>query len=97
MPLGHVAVVTRVIDARLIEVDPANWAFPGAISHGVQVFDVSESSDWTTVRVELRQRDHFGSVYATNGFIYGRPIDFGPQIMNMAEALSALRTSGRHR
>src|SRR5215475_3937838 len=64
MPLGHLAVVTRVIDSREIEVDHANWA-PGAIRREVHVLDVSADNDWSAVRVELGQRDHFGAVYAT--------------------------------
>jgi hypothetical protein len=38
----------------------------------------------------LRERDRFGEVYATNGFIYGRPVEIGPQIINIAQALKAL-------
>jgi hypothetical protein len=87
MPLGHVAVVTRVISAREIEVDHANWALPGAITRKAQVLDVSTDNDWTAVRVGLRERDHFGAVYTTNGFIYGRPIELGPQIVDVAEVL----------
>lgn len=90
MPLGHVAVVTRVFGARMIEIDHANWASPGAISRSVEVVDVSENNDWSVVRVELGRSDYFGQVYATNGFIYGHPIDLGPQIIHMA---AALRTS----
>jgi hypothetical protein len=90
MPLGHIAVVTRVVGAREIEIDHANWASPGAISRGVEVVDVSEKNDWSAVRVELGRSDYFGQVYATDGFIYGHPIDLGPQIINVA---TALRTS----
>src|SRR6516164_6322728 len=72
MPLGHIAVVTRVIDAREIEVDHANWT-PGAIRRQVLVVDVSAGNDWTAVRVELGDGDRFGAQYATNGFIYGWP------------------------
>lgn len=93
MPLGHLAVVTRVISSREIEVDHANWAAPGAISRGVQVLDVSPDNNWTEVRVELGAKDHFGDVYATNGFIYGRPIELGPQIVDIAQALKDLRAS----
>ena len=74
IPLGHIAVVTRVINGREIEVDQANWAHPGAISRQDQVLDVSTDNNWTAVRVGLRGRDNFGAVYATNGFIYGWPI-----------------------
>jgi hypothetical protein len=86
MPLGHIAVVTRVIDAREIEVDHANWT-PGAIRRQVLVVDVSAGNDWTAVRVELGDGDRFGAQYATNGFIYGWPVELGPQIIHLAEAL----------
>src|SRR3954452_11163375 len=42
MPLGHVAVVTRVIGPRRIEIDHANWASPGEITTGATAVDVSE-------------------------------------------------------
>ena len=94
MPLGHIAVVTRVLNGREIEVDHANWAVPGAISRQVQILDVSTDNNWAAVRVGLRDRDRFGAVYATNGFIYGRPVELGPQIINVAEALRAFRGDG---
>jgi hypothetical protein len=78
MRMGHVAVVSRVINPREIEVDQANWWGPGmhgGISHGMPVVDVSENNDWTAVRVGLGQSGDFGSVYPTNGFIYNRPDD----------------------
>ena len=90
MPLGHIAVVTRVIDPREIEVDHANWA-PGAVRRQVRVLDVSTNNDWTAVRVELPEREHFGTVYATDGFIYGWPLELGPQIIKVAEALRVLQ------
>lgn len=76
MRLGHVAVVTRVMNARTIIVDQANWpsnAMRGGISHNVAVVDVSEANNWSAVRVELAQSGGFGSVYPTYGFIYNRP------------------------
>jgi surface antigen len=77
MRLGHVAVVTRIINARELLVDHANWPsggiHGGAISHSVAVVDVSEANNWTAVRVELGHEDKFGSVYPTYGFIYNRP------------------------
>ncbi len=72
MYLGHVAVVSKVINDREIEVDHANWAGEG-IMHNVPVVDVSENNDWTAVRVGLGRGDSFGSVYPTYGFIYDRP------------------------
>lgn len=77
MRLGHVAVVTRVIDSRTVEIDHANWAGPGAtkggISRGIPVIDVSEYNDWSAVRVGLGHSGDYGSVYPIYGFIYDRP------------------------
>jgi surface antigen len=72
MRLGHVAVVTRVVNDREIEIDHANWAGRG-VARGVPVVDVSENNDWTAVRVGLGSADFFGSIYPTYGFIYDRP------------------------
>lgn len=72
MRLGHVAVVTGVINNREIEIEHANWAGRG-IAHSVPVVDVSENNDWTAVRVGLGRSDTFGSIYPTYGFIYDRP------------------------
>ncbi|MEA2737114.1 MAG: hypothetical protein QOH05_421 [Acetobacteraceae bacterium] len=77
MRLGHVAVVTQVINAREVMVDHANWPTGGGrggVSHDVAVVDVSEANNWSAVRVELgRGYGEFGSVYPTYGFIYNRP------------------------
>jgi CHAP domain len=72
MRLGHVAVVERVINARVIEVNQANWVPQGRVSHGVPVVDVSEDNNWTSVRVGLAADGSFGAVYPTYGFIYDR-------------------------
>ncbi|HET8997018.1 MAG TPA: CHAP domain-containing protein [Acetobacteraceae bacterium] len=72
MPLGHVAVVTKVINPREIEIDQANWVH-GRVTRGVPVVDVSEANDWTAVRVEMGHSGSFGSVYPTYGFIYDKP------------------------
>ena len=76
MRLGHVAVVTRVVSDREIEIDHANWAGPGAskgaVSRGMSVIDVSPDNSWTQVRVTLGG-DKYGSIYPTYGFIYDRP------------------------
>jgi surface antigen len=76
MRLGHVAVVSRIINAREVEIDQANWwgaGMRGGVSHNVPVVDVSEANDWSAVRVALGRSDDFGSVYPTYGFIYDRP------------------------
>jgi hypothetical protein len=78
MHSGHVAVVSRVMNARTIQIDHANWAGPGirrgTVMRGVTVVDVSDRNDWTAVRVQVgHSADSFGRTYATHGFIYNRP------------------------
>lgn len=89
MRMGHVAVVSRIIDARNIEIDHANWAGPGggrgAVSRNVNVVDVSTNNDWTAVRVSLGRSGDYGSVYPTYGFIYDRP-DSGTLVANTSRA-----------
>ena len=82
MRSGHVAVVSRVISPRLIEIDHANWGGPGirrgSVMHGVDVMDVSANNDWTQVRVQVGwSNDQFGREYPTHGFILNRPDDGG--------------------
>ena len=81
MNLGHVAVVSRVIDSRNVQIDHANWASRGAISRNISVIDVSPNNDWTAVRVALAWGNDYGSVYPTYGFIYDRP-DRGIMVAN---------------
>jgi surface antigen len=71
MPLGHVAVVTSVIDSRTILVTQANWVH-GSITNDVTMQDVSPNNDWTEVEVELGD-SHWGAAYPTYGFIYNQP------------------------
>lgn len=77
MQLGHVAVVTAVLDSREIEIEHANWAGPSAsktgISRNISVIDVSPGNNWAAVRVSLGRSGGYGSVYPTFGFIYDRP------------------------
>ncbi|MDJ0387231.1 CHAP domain-containing protein [Roseomonas sp. E05] len=85
MRLGHVAVVSRVVSAREILVDHANWEGPGirkgTVMRGVSVIDVSPQNDWTEVRVQIGRSDEaYGRVYPTNGFIFNR----APNALRMA-------------
>jgi len=94
MRLGHVAVVSRVINSREVEIDHANWWGPGAgkggVSRAIPVIDVSENNDWSQVRVGLGHSGDFGSVYPTYGFIYDRP-DRGSMV-----AAQSQRFQGTH-
>jgi len=71
MPLGHVAVVSDVVDSRTITIDQAHWAGRG-VTRDIDVKDVSENNDWTAVRVQLSRGGAYGSIYPTHGFIYAR-------------------------
>ncbi len=78
MPMGHVAVVSRVVHGRLVEIDHANWGGPGIrrgmVMRDVRVMDVSPDNSWTRVRVQVGfDRDSFGREYPTHGFIHNRP------------------------
>jgi surface antigen len=76
MPLGHVAVVDRIVNPREIIIEQANWPIDGVggrIARNIVVVDVSEANNWSAVRVELGHGTKFGSVYPTYGFIYNRP------------------------
>lgn len=85
MVLGHVAVVSKVLDSRNVEIDQANWAGRGQISRNIDIVDVSPLNDWTAVRVAIGESDVFGSIYLTYGFIYDRP-DRGTMVANVGTA-----------
>lgn len=76
MRYGHVSVVSKVVNSRMILVDHANWApvrsaGRGAITKLVPVLDVSDRNDWSKVRVWYEPSSSFGSkVYRTDGFVY---------------------------
>jgi surface antigen len=74
MPLGHVAVVSGVVDSRTITIDQSHWGRSG-ISRDIAVVDVSQNNDWSAVRVQLGRGGEYGSIYPTHGFIYPRADD----------------------
>lgn len=71
MALGHVAVVSKILDDRQVLVRHANWSAPGAIEEDVLAIDVSEDGDWSEVRVWHSPTAQMGArVNPTFGFIY---------------------------
>jgi len=74
LPLGHVSVVTRLVNAREILVTHANWASSsddrGKVTKDVRVIDVSPGNNWSALRVWNDDLDDFGLVYPAIGFIY---------------------------
>lgn len=69
--LGHVATVSRVIDARTILISHANWSSPGQIERNVTATDVSPMNDWSQVRVWFAPIQSLGAAHwPVAGFIY---------------------------
>lgn len=71
---GHVAVVTKVIDSRNIEVTHANWGGDRhtrtVVYKAMPVKDVSSNNDWSKARFWHYPSSTYGSVYPNSGFIY---------------------------
>ncbi len=69
--LGHVAVVSRIINDREVLLDHANWSRRGRIERGVKAIDVSANGDWSRVKIWFAGiRDLGKTAYPVNGFIY---------------------------
>jgi surface antigen len=51
MPVGHVAMVSRVVNDREVLLTHANWSRRGGIERDVRAVDVSAAGDWSQVRV----------------------------------------------
>jgi len=69
--LGHVATVSRVVDARTILITHANWSSPGQIERDVTAMDVSPMNDWSQVRVWYAPIGNLGTAHwPVAGFIY---------------------------
>ncbi len=66
---GHVAVVSRILTPRQVQVFQANWV-PEEVQQDQLVVDVSPANDWSEVRVWYPPTDQLGtSTYATYGFV----------------------------
>ncbi len=80
MPIGHVAMVSKVISDREVLIDHANWSRingrRGQIERGVRAIDVSEAGDWSRVRVWYAPLRDLGTThYPLFGFIYKKSKD----------------------
>lgn len=80
LPLGHVAVVGRIVEKRVLMLTHANWSRQngerGHAEQDVTLYDASPDNDWSEVRVWYRDSDGLGgTVYAVSGFVYaqGKP------------------------
>ncbi|MEH3045663.1 CHAP domain-containing protein [Sphingomonas adhaesiva] len=71
MPVGHVAMVSKVVSAREVLLTHANWSRRGGIERDVRAVDVSEAGDWSKVRVWFAAVGGLGTTsYPVAGFIY---------------------------
>lgn len=74
LPHGHLSVVTRLVSAREIRVDHANWASgrdKGRETRDQPVLDVSAENDWSLVRVWYPPAHAYGAgTWPTLGFIH---------------------------
>ena len=75
MPVGHVAVVSRVISDREVLLNHANWSpingRRGQVERNVRAVDVSPAGDWSQVRVWYAPIHDLGlRVNPVRGFIY---------------------------
>ena len=71
MPLGHVAMVSKIVSDREVLLTHANWSYRGGIERNVRAIDVSPAGDWSQVKVWFAPTGDLGtSVYPVNGFIY---------------------------
>ncbi len=79
MELGHVAVVSKIIDDRNILLSHANWSpvngRRGQVERNVAAIDVSGKNDWSRVKIWYAPIKALGkTAYPANGFIYPKQI-----------------------
>jgi surface antigen len=88
MHVGHVAVVSRIVGAREVLVDQANWV-RGRVTKAISVVDASPANDWTSV--EVQYAGTHGRENPTYGFIY-------PQVLpaSLGEAVAAAEPDKPH-
>lgn len=71
MPVGHVAMVSKVVNDREVLLTHANWSYRGGIERDVRAVDVSPNNDWTDVRVWYGPTGGLGlRSNPARGFIY---------------------------
>lgn len=72
MRLGHVAMVSAIVNDREVLLTHANWSRRGGVEYNVRAIDVSPEGDWSEVKVWYGPNGDLGtSIYPTKGFIYG--------------------------
>ena len=87
MPVGHVAMVSKVVSDREVLLTHANWSYRGGIERNVRAVDVSPNNDWTDVRVWYGPIGDLGlRSNPAKGFIYpSHAVDAAPVQIAMAD------------
>lgn len=91
MPVGHVAMVSKVVSDREVLLTHANWSYRGGIERNVRAIDVSPNNDWTDVRVWYGPIGNLGlRSNPAKGFIYAhQPSNPVPVQIAMADQHAA--------
>ena len=95
MPIGHVAVVAEIVDARTIYLNHANWSGPGRIERRALAVDVSENGDWSSVRVWYGPQRSLGiRSNPVFGFIYNEAPGTNASAVTPRVTIASLATEG---
>lgn len=97
MPVGHVAMVSKVVNDREVLLTHANWSYRGGVERNVRAIDVSANNDWTDVRVWYGPIGDVGlRSNPANGFIYAdKPSLDQPVQIALADRATAGSDSAR--
>jgi surface antigen len=90
MPMGHVAMVSKVVSDREVLLTHANWSHPGQVETNVRAVDVSAAGDWSQVKVWYAPTGDLGTtVYPVKGFIYAGASDSDAKAATQKAVMSA--------
>lgn len=96
MPVGHVAMVSKVLSDREVLLTHANWSYRGGVERNVRAIDVSPDNDWTDVRVWYGPIGDLGlRSNPAKGFIYAHKTLEAPVQVAMADRATAGNDSAR--
>lgn len=101
MELGHVAAVSKIVDSRTVLLRHANWSLingaRGQIENDVRAIDVSETNDWSKVKVWFAPIQGIGgTAWPVQGFIYNeKPGSKGLLLAKPGKAAKTEKTPDR--
>lgn len=100
MRLGHVATVSKIIDARTVLISHSNWSTingsRGHIEQNVRAVDTSPNNDWSRVRVWYSPLGELGTTeWPVHGFIYPNKVRSDSDVHFAVDTLTGGRASGK--